>query len=86
MTDVADATARRLSAMNDVLRVAVRHANVLAPAALEELAQTLARHVPFGRLAVLVRDGDAKRVYAVSSGPSDLVPFGGRVPALPASD
>ncbi len=75
----------RLSALNAVLRVLVRHANLLLPQPFEELADAVAAIVPFHRIAVLVPEGpDHRRVYAVTRGTRQPVVFGGRTAVVPA--
>jgi signal transduction histidine kinase/ActR/RegA family two-component response regulator len=75
----------RLSALNAVLKVFVRHTNLLQPQPFEELADAVAEIIPFHRMAVLVPEGpDHRRVYALLRGTAHSVAFGGRVPAIPA--
>ena len=75
----------RLSALNAVLKVLVRHANLLQPETFEELADAVARIIPFHRIALLVPEGpDHRRVYAVTRGTTRPVVFGGRAASVPA--
>jgi signal transduction histidine kinase/ActR/RegA family two-component response regulator len=83
VTDSGEAA--RLGALNAVLKVLVRHANLLQPQPFEELADAVAEIVPFLRIALLVPEGpDHRRVYAVTRGPTSSVPFGARAAAVPA--
>jgi signal transduction histidine kinase/ActR/RegA family two-component response regulator len=75
----------RLSALNAVLKVLVRHANLLQIEPFAELADAVAQIIPFHRIAVLVPEGpDHRRVYAVTRGTTLPVVFGGRAAAIPA--
>ena len=67
----------RLSALNAVLKVLVRHANLLQLEPFAELADAIAQIIPFHRIAVLVPEGpDHRRVYALMRGTVHPVPFG----------
>ncbi|MFS8065613.1 MAG: ATP-binding protein [Byssovorax sp.] len=75
----------RLSALNAVLKVLVRHANLLQPQPFEELADAVAELVSFHRIALLVPEGsDHRRVYAVTRGLASPALFGRRAPMVPA--
>ncbi len=75
----------RLSALNAVLKVLVRHANLLQPQPFEELADAVAEFVSFHRIALLVPEGsDHRRVYAVTRGLASPAVFGRRAPVIPA--
>src|SRR4051812_11496175 len=77
------ADTKRLEALNDVLRVLVRHPNVLQRRAFEELAEATAAYAPFARLAVLAPEGgDHRRAYAITRGPDSAATFGSRIVAL----
>jgi PAS domain S-box-containing protein len=72
----------RLSAINAVLKVLVRHANLLQPQPFEELADAVAEFVSFRRIALLMPDEpDFRRVYEVTQGRAVPALFGRRVPA-----
>lgn len=73
----------RLTALNAVLRVAVRHPNLLQPKAFEELADTIGEFVRFRIMAVLLPEaGDQNRLYATSRGASlPFASFGARMTA-----
>ena len=75
----------RLSSLNAVLRVLVRHANLLQPQPFGEFSDAVAQIIPFHRIAVLVPEGpEHRRVYAVMRGTTHPVAFGGRAAAIPA--
>ena len=75
----------RLSAVNTVLKVLVRHANLLQPQPFEELADAVAEFVSFRRIALLMPDEpDFRRVYEVIHGRARPELFGRRVPVIPA--
>ncbi len=75
----------RLSAVNSVLKVLVRHANLLQPQPFEELADAVAEFVSFRRFALLMPDEpEYRRVYEVTQGRALPAQFGRRVPASPA--
>jgi signal transduction histidine kinase/ActR/RegA family two-component response regulator len=75
----------RLSALNGVLKVLVRHANLLQPEPFEELAEAVAQIIPFHRIALLVPEGpDHRRVYAMTRGTTRPIAFGGRAASVPA--
>ncbi|MEO5729425.1 MAG: hybrid sensor histidine kinase/response regulator, partial [Byssovorax sp.] len=75
----------RLSALNAVLKVLVRHANLLQPQPFQELADAVAELVSFHRIALLVPEGsDHRRVYAVTRGLASPALFGRRAPMVPA--
>jgi len=76
-------TPSRLAALNAVLKVAVRHPNLLHPRAFGELAEALGRFVSFRAIGVLVpEDGSTVRLYA-SARMLELpsTAFGMRIPA-----
>jgi PAS domain S-box-containing protein len=79
---VAD-TDSRLSALNAVLRVAVRHPNLLQPNAFEELAEAFAGFVRFQVMTVVLPEtADQTRLHALSRGPSPpFASFGARLTA-----
>ena len=75
----------RLSALNAVLRVLVRHANLLQPQPFEDLADAVAQIIPFHRIAVLVPEGpEHRRVYALQRETTLPLAFGARTPAIRA--
>ena len=72
----------RLEAHNAVLRVLVRHPNLLERRAFEDLRGAIAALVPFRRLAILVSEGaDQRRVHAIDTvhGTDEPLPFGARI-------
>jgi PAS domain S-box-containing protein len=72
---------QRLVANYAVLKLVLRHDNLLQPAAFEELAETISRFVSFGQMAVIAPEGEERRLFAVSPAPSaPVVPFGARLP------
>lgn len=72
-------------ALNAILRVAVRHTNLLQPRAFQELTDTLGRFVPFGAIALLVPEPDgANRLYGISRAPElPFTSFGARIVGSP---
>ena len=72
----------RLQAMNAVLRVAARHANLLEREVFEAIGAALCSWVSFGRMAVVVPEDTEQVLYAASFGDaaSQLPPFGARFP------
>lgn len=75
----------RADALNAILRVAVRHTNLLQPRAFQELVDTLARFVPFRAVALLVPEPDgANRLYGISRAPDlPFTSFGARIVGSP---
>ncbi len=72
----------RLEALNAVLRVLVRHPNLLERRAFEDLREAIAAVVPFRRLGILVAEGaDQRRVHAIDTvhGTDEPLPFGSRI-------
>jgi PAS domain S-box-containing protein len=72
----------RLEAHNAVLRVLVRHPNLLERRAFEDLRGAISTLVPFRRLAILVSEGaDQRRVHAIDTvhGTDEPLAFGSRI-------
>ena len=89
----ADSQARldrehRLTAMNDVLRIAAHDNNLFRRETFEALARVLTAHVPLDCLAVVVPEPGGKRLYAASlaEGGRVLPPFGARFPHGPKEE
>ncbi len=77
----------KLVVLNAVLRVAARHPSLLAPAAFDDLLRTLAAHLPFAGVAVLLPDDEGhQRLYTDTADPNlpGVVRFGARVPFDPS--
>lgn len=76
---------RRTQVINQVLRIALRHPNLLQRAAFRELTEVVGRAATFAQFALSVPDGPTEqRVYAISPGPGEsILSFGGRFPTEP---
>jgi PAS domain S-box-containing protein len=73
----------QLHALNDVLRVAARHANLLQEDAFAELTTSIRRILTFDRMSLLVPEAHLSlRVYALSHPSLEAIPFGARVPGV----
>lgn len=73
---------RRALVINEILRIALRHANLLHREAFKEVVDVIARATPVAQVALSVPDGPQhNRVYAISPGPGEaILPFGARFP------
>jgi PAS domain S-box-containing protein len=76
---------KRALVINAVLRIALRHPNLLQRQAFQELVDAVGRVVPVAQIALSLPDGlGAERVYAISPGPGEaILPYGGRYPMAP---
>jgi PAS domain S-box-containing protein len=68
--------------INRVLRIVLRHPNLLQRQAFEELTRVVAEIAPLASMALILPDGaEHQRIFAVAPGPGDqVVPFGARIP------
>jgi PAS domain S-box-containing protein len=68
--------------INRVLRIVLRHPNLLQRQAFEELTRVVAEIAPLASMALILPDGtEHQRIFAVAPGPGDdLIPFGARIP------
>jgi PAS domain S-box-containing protein len=68
--------------INRVLRIVLRHPNLLQPQAFDELARAVAEIAPFATMTLLLGDGpDHQRIFGVTPGVGDIVvPYGSRIP------
>jgi signal transduction histidine kinase len=77
-----DLGGRHLALINAVLRVAAWHPSPLQPDAFEQIADAIAREVPFSQIGVILYDGpEHYRLYSVSPGRPPAIPFGTRLPS-----
>ena len=74
----------RVSAQNELLRIAARHHNLLQRPVFEELSEVVARHTKVAAMGLVVRDGEWHvRVYAVSKDRPDFAMMGALLPQAP---
>lgn len=84
--NAGETSEKRLVVLNAALRVAAKHASLLAPAAFQELVQVLSQHLSLAGLAALVPDGEGyQRIYVEVSEPKSQSPLGSgsRIPQMP---
>lgn len=86
-TEIHDAEhdrALRLLVQNAVLRIALRHHNLLQRKVFDEIAGVVGRYTTMAAMGLIVRNGPAHvRIYAVSKDGPDFAPMGARIPATP---